>query len=131
MLFLVTLIISLISWGGFKVVKELLYGVENIGIGLGIIRFAIQYIYYFLEVILMVTIISLSQETWDSYFPHKTIPFGGIVLAVVWGQIHIAFHGVLDGTITTICALLYGCAFLAMKKNIKYAFLLIFFMFIL
>lgn len=131
MLLLTTLIISLISWGGFKPVKEIMFGIENIGIWFGITRFAIQYIYYFFEVILMIIIISLSQEAWDVNYPRKNIPFGGLVLAVLWGLIHIAFHGVLDGAITTICALLYGCAFLAMQKNVKYAFPLIFFMFIL
>lgn len=130
-LLLVANVISYFSWGGFKVLKELLYGIQNGGIGLGIVYFIVQYFYYFLETILIVMILSFAQEAGTIYWGKKNIPYGGIALAIVWGLIHIAFHGVVDGLTSTGCALLYGCAFLAMRKNIKYAFPLIFLMFIL
>jgi hypothetical protein len=130
-LLLVTNIISYFSWSGFKVLKELMYGIQNGGIGLGITYFIVQYFYYFLETVLIVMILSFAQEAGTIYWGKKNIPYGGFVLAIIWGLVHIAFHGVVDGLTSTVCAMLYGCAFLTMRKNVKYAFPLIFLMFIL
>lgn len=131
LLLAVTVIISFNNWGGFKVEKELMYGIHNGGIGLGIAYFLAQYFYYYIETVLMVMILSFAQEAGTIIWGKKNIPYGGIVLAIVWGLIHIAFHGVADGLTSTLYAILYGCAFVVMNKNNKYALPLIFFMFIL
>lgn len=131
LLLVITIIISYINWGGFKVTIELMNGIPNGKIGLGIAYFALQYLYYFLEAFLMVMILSFAQEAGVALWGNHNIPYGGIILAIIWGLLHIVFHGVVNGLTTTACAILYGYAFLAMNKNIKYAFPLVFLMFVL
>lgn len=131
MLLAVTVIISLISWGGPKVYKELMFGINNAGIGTGTANFIGQYIYYFLETVLMVMILTFTQNAGERIFKNKKIPYGAVGLAVLWGLVHIIFHGPLDGLITTFNALLYGCAFLALKKNRKYSLFFVYLMFVL
>lgn len=130
LLLIVITIIDCINWHGFKVAIELMHGIKNGGTFFGIAYFVVQYFYYFLETIFIVMIISFSQEAGTMLFKKKNIPYGGIVLAVIWGLDHIIFHGVVDGLTTTATAVLYGFAFLAMNKNKKYAIPLIFLMFI-
>lgn len=131
LLLAVSFTVSYINWGGFKVYLELLYGIQNGGTALGIAQFIAQYVYYFLETILFFNIIKYSQRAGELLFGNDKIPYGGIVAAATWGLLHIIFHGVIDGLTTTFIALLMGVAYLVMRKNPKYAFILIFLMFIL
>lgn len=123
--------ISYISWSGFKVVKELMSCIRSVGTGLGIAYFIAQYVYYFLEVMLFFNIIKYAQQAGEVYFKNKSFPYGSIALAIFWGLGHILFHGLIDGLVTTVSAMLMGVAYLALRKNPRYAFVLIFFMFIL
>ncbi|MCL1820233.1 MAG: hypothetical protein FWG36_06220 [Oscillospiraceae bacterium] len=127
----VSITISYISWDGFKIYKELTGSINAVGFGLGIANFTAQYFYYFLEAILMTIIVAFSQEAGEALFKPRWIPWGGISLAVLWGLSHIVGHGITDGLTTTFSALFYGSAILAMKKNSKLTFILIFLMFIL
>jgi MFS family permease len=120
-----------IGWEGLKMYKEFTGAVRYSGIGLGIAYFFAQHIYYFLEAILMTMIVAFTQEAGEVLFKSPRIPYGGIALAVLWGLNHIAWHGLADGLQTTFHALLYGLAFLAMRKNLKWAFGLVFLMFVL
>ena len=52
----ITVIISCISWGGFKVEKELMYGIHYGGTVLGVADFLVQYLYYYIETVLIVMI---------------------------------------------------------------------------
>lgn len=130
-LLLLTLTMSVASWGGFKVYKELMGSIRYAGIGLGVSNFVAQYFYYFLESILITMIIAFTQEAGERIFKNTSIPIGAIALAVIWGLDHIIWHGILDGMITTVAAVIYGISFLVLRKNVKYAFWIILLMFIL
>ena len=130
LLLAVSVVTGCISWSGFKVYKELTNAIAYVGTGLGIANFIAQYFYYFLEVILMIIILAFAQEAGETLFKPRWIPYGGIVLALLWGLVHIAFHGVADGLTTTFTAVLYGSAFLVLRKNVKSSFWLVFLMFV-
>ncbi len=123
--------VSYINWGDFKIVSELMYGIRNMGTGIGIAYFIAQYIYYFLEVILLFNIIKFAQQAGELLFDKIKIPYGGIALSLLWGLYHIIPHGIIDGLTTTFFAFLMGIAYLVMRKNQRYAFLLILLIFIL
>lgn len=123
--------VSYISWGGLKVVAELMGGITNAGVGLGIVYFILQYLYYFLETVLFFNIIKYSQQAGELLFNKAAIPYGGIALAALWGLPHIIFQGVINGLTITFLAFLMGIAYLVVRKHPKTAFVLILLMFIL
>lgn len=83
-------------WGGFKTIIEL----SNLGVS----KFLIQYVYYAFESLLMMLIIAHGQKAFESWFGNiKCIPFGGILLAITWGLIHILTQGTLTGIYAVIC----------------------------
>lgn len=128
---LCTILLSALSWGQFRPIAELLNWVRIGGVLGGIIFFIGQYIYYILETVLFLFIIAFGQQASDILFKTKVIPWGGIFCAILWGLIHIPLHGFSAGLITTFQAVIYGIAYLLMKRNVKFAYPLIFMMFVL
>lgn len=131
LLLAISFAVSFISWNGFKAFEELMGGIRNAGLGLGIAYFITQYIYYFLEAMLFFNIIKYSQQAGELLFNKGSIPYGGIALAILWGLPHIIFQGVVNWIIITVLSLLMGIAYLVMRKNPKAAFILILLMFLL
>lgn len=119
-----TIVISFVGWNGSKVVKEF--------VNLGLLKFTFQYIYYFFETILFVLIIVFAQKAGETWFNKKSIPWGGIFVALTWGLAHIFTKGdLMAGVYTLIVGLIYGITYLVSKKNLYIAFPLILLMFIL
>lgn len=110
-------------WKGFKPVIELS--------DLGVAKFLIQYIYYAFESLLMVLIIAHGQKAFDNWFAIKYIPFGGILLAVTWGLIHIFTQGVATGIYAIIQAILYGSIYIILNKDYKFTYMAIALMFMI
>lgn len=110
-------------WKGFKPVIELS--------DLGVAKFLIQYIYYAFESLLMVLIIAHGQKAFDNWFGIKYIPFGGILLAVTWGLIHIFTQGVATGIYAIIQAILYGSIYIILNKDYKFTYMAIALMFMI
>lgn len=120
-----------ISWDGLKIYREFTGSMRELGVSLGSAYLAALYFYYLLEAVLITMVIAFAQEAGEALLRPRWIPYGGIALAVLWGLPHIAFHGIADGAITIARAPLFGLAYLAMRKNPKYAFPLILLMFLL
>ncbi|MEG2145054.1 MAG: hypothetical protein RRY06_00300, partial [Lachnospiraceae bacterium] len=59
------------------------------------------------------------------------IPFGGIILAVTWGLVHIFTQGASTGIYAVIQALLYGSVYMVFNKNYKITYIAIALMFML
>lgn len=74
-------IITFIDWHTLKLVGE--------AQGKTILQFCIQYLYYMLEVMLVILIIIYGQKAIETLLKKESlIPFGGIILAMTWGAIH-------------------------------------------
>ena len=79
----------------------------------------------------MVLIIAHGQKAFDNWFGIKYIPFGGILLAVTWGLIHIFTQGVATGIYAIIQAILYGSIYIILNKDYKFTYMAIALMFMI
>lgn len=126
--------VSYFSWDmSWKPMVEYLHKVEAYGDG-GTIAFIMQYVYYIVESILILITVVYGQKFGEAVCTHKytkMIPWGGIFCAFTWGFGHIFTKNVVVGMLSFVGAILFGVAYLAMKKNIRYAYPLITLMFML
>lgn len=121
---LVSIIYTSLVWKGFKPIIEL----SNLGVA----QFLIQYIYYAFESLLMMLMIAHGQKAFENWFSNiKSIPFGGIILAITWGLIHIFTQGTSTGIYAVIQALLYGSVYMVLNKDYKISYVAIALMFML
>lgn len=113
-----------IDWEGFKFVLEFQK--------LGVLKFVFQYIYYLFEAFLISLIIIFGQKAFEKWFGKVNIPYGGIVLALTWGLMHIVSKGSLSvGLLSAFGGFLYGSAYLVVGKDYRKALPLMSLMFIL
>lgn len=120
----ICIIISNWNWNGFKVLKELEHN--------GWLKFIFQYIYYLFEIILVMLIIVFGQKAGEMQFKNDKIPWGGILLGLTWGLVHMFTKGdLMIGLTACLAGILYGVTYLTLKKNIYITYLLVLLMFIL
>lgn len=120
----VSVVVSVMSWQGIKVVKELMYN--------GWLKFMFQYIYYFVETGLFLLIIVFGQKAGELWFRERQVPWGGLLVGLTWGLVHAFTKGdVLVGALSCLSGLMYGVVYLICKKNLYFAYPLIFLMFAL
>lgn len=113
-----------IDWGGFKPILEFQR--------LGVLKFIFQYIYYLFEVFLITLIVIFAQKAFEKWFKNETIPYGGIVLALTWGLMHIVSKGSITvGLLSAFGGFLYGSAYLVVGKDYRKALPLMYLMFVL
>ncbi len=117
------LISTWIDWGGSKVAKEF----ASKGI-----LFPLQYMYYFVEVIMVLLIIVFGQYAFEKWFKNDKIPYGGILVALTWGLGHWLTKGSLAaGIYTAIGGFVFGSVYLLTRRNLKLSYLFLCIMFIL
>ena len=117
------LVSSWIDWGGSKVVKEF----TKKGL-----LFPMQYLYYFVEVIMVLLIIVFGQYAFEKWFKNDKIPYGGILVALTWGLGHWFTKGSMAaGIYTAIGGFVFGSAYLLTRRNIRLSYLFLCIMFIL
>lgn len=108
----VNIIIKAIAWGGFKPYMEYLH--------IGPALFIFQYIYYAAEGFVISIAVVYGQLAFEKWTGKENMPFGGIVLALVWGLMHILTKGsVADGLFATIGAILMGAAYTILEKDYR------------
>ena len=113
-----------VDWEGFKPYLELQ--------SKGTIRFIFQYIYYVFEAFLFTLIIVFGQKACETWFKNDKIPYGGIVLALTWGLMHIVTKGsIAAGILTAFSGFLFGAAYLVVGKDFRKALPLMCVMFML
>ncbi|CEO06808.1 Uncharacterised protein [[Clostridium] sordellii] len=113
-----------IDWGGFKPILEFQR--------LGVLKFIFQYIYYLFEVFLITLIVIFAQKAFEKWFKNETIPYGGIVLALTWGLMHIVSKASITvGLLSAFGGFLYGSAYLVVGKDYRKALPLMYLMFVL
>ncbi len=119
----VSVAVSVWDWNGIKIIKEFEYN--------GLLKFIFQYIYYIFEAVLVLLIIIFGQQAGELWFKNRHVPWGGILAALTWGIVHSLTKGdLLIGLIACFGALLYGIAYLVVKRNVFIAYPLILLMFI-
>jgi hypothetical protein len=113
-----------VDWEGFKPLLEFQR--------LGMLKFIFQYIYYLFETFLISQIVIFGQKACEKWFKNETIPYGGIILALTWGLMHIVSKGsVAIGLLSAFGGFLYGAAYLVVGKDYKKALPLMYLMFVL
>ena len=125
---IICLVVSIAShymdWEGFKPLLEFQR--------LGVLKFTFQYIYYLFEAFLISLIIVFGQKACEKWFKNEAIPYGGIVLALTWGLMHILSKGSISvGLLSAFGGFLYGAAYLIVGKDYRKALPLMCLMFIL
>lgn len=125
---IICLVVSVVShhmdWGGFKPLLEFQK--------LGALKFIFQYIYYLFEAFLFSLIIIFGQKACEKWFKNEVIPYGGIVLALTWGLMHIVSKGSISvGLLSAFGGFLYGAAYLIVGKDYRKALPLMCLMFVL
>lgn len=112
------------DWGGLKPLLEFQR--------LGMLKFVFQYIYYFFEAFLISLIIIFAQKACEKWFKNGSIPYGGIILALSWGLMHIVSKGsIMVGLLSAFGGFLYGAAYLVVGKDYRKALPLMYLMFVL
>ena len=122
-LVIASLVYSWWDWNGSKVVREF-----NAN---GPVKFLFQYVYYCFEAALVLLIIAFGQEAFERWFHNKYIPYGGMLAAVTWGIAHFFTKGSATGFGIMLSALVYGCIYLLVNRDIRKAYPIIWLMFVL
>jgi len=126
-----TAIGSYIEWGmRFKPFAEY-RGHLNKYYSMAMITFIFQYLYYMVESLLFLAIVVFAQEFGEMAFNKKLIPWGGIMCSLTWGLGHIMTQDLSTGIYSFFVSILFGIVYLQMKKNVKYAYIIIALMFML
>lgn len=120
---IIAIVITTIVGDGFKPVREY---INN-----GIVKFIFQHIYYLFEVALILLTITFGQKFAEAMTKRTGLPYGGLFLGLTWGLIHILTQGIMTGIYALTMSILYGMVYILLKKNFRYAYLLIAAMFIL
>ncbi len=119
-----SLIMSIISWNGFKVIIEFQRR--------GALLFVFQYIYYIVETVLFMFIIVYAQKAFELWFKNHKIPYGGIICGLTWGLGHALSKGSLSlGLQGIVWGFVMGAAYLLVNRDIKKTYVVLLIMFIL
>ena len=123
-LFLVmSLFMNYIDWGGFKIYLEF--------VRKGPLLFTFQYIYYAFETMLFLLIIVFGQKACELWFRKQAIPYGGIVCGLTWGLAHIFTKDLGTGLQGLVLGLMMGSVYLLVNRDLKKAYGVLFFLFVL
>ncbi len=112
-----------ISWGGFKVYLEFR--------GKGPLLFSFQYLYYAFETMLFLLIIVFGQKACEVWFHREGFPFGGIICGLTWGLAHMFTKDVLTGILGLLLGVALGSVYLLVNRDLRKAYVVMFFMFVL
>ncbi len=118
-----SLIMSYISWNGFKIIIEFQRR--------GALLFVFQYIYYIVETVLFMFIIVYAQKAFELWFRNEKIPYGGIICGLTWGFAHTFTKGsLIVGIEGLIIGFVMGAAYLLLNRDIKKTYIVLLIMFI-
>lgn len=122
--FIVNIFAKYLSWGGFKVISE--------WHSRGPLLFVFQYIYYLAEGFLISLIIVFGQKACEKWFHNEKLPYGGVILGLTWGLVHISTKGSLQiGLLSAAGGFLMGTSYLFVNKDYRKALPIITLLFML
>lgn len=121
---IIAILFNYMSWGNFKLLVEY----KNAGL----IGFIAQHIYYFSEIIIVVTLIVIFQKMFETWLKKTSIPYGGIVVAITWGLVHIfTQNSIVVGLLAFVYGFGFGSIYLILNRNYKLTVIFLFLMFVL
>lgn len=122
--FLINIIAKYLDWNGFKVLIE--WNSKEP------ILFLFQYIYYLAEGFLISLVIVFGQKAFEKWFNKDCIPYGGIILGIIWGLSHIVSKGnIMVGIFAMLSGFLFGAAYIFVNRDYRKALPIIILLFIL
>lgn len=89
------------------------------------LAFALLLVYYLCEACVILLVIALGQRAGETAFGHPAIPWGGLVLALTWGAVHILLQGPATGLYAMAAAVLYGCIYAWCNRRAVPSYLLV------
>ena len=132
--FVGVIILILISWleshtMSLSLVSEY-HGFAQRNPGYGVLLTSFQYLYYFLESIMVVLMLAAWQRAGEIWTGQTKIPWGGLGLTLTWGLAHYASHP--QGALTVVLsAFVFGCVFVGVQKNAIVTLLVVYSVFVL
>ena len=130
MLVMLMTAIMTVLWGGFKPYMELQSHIEIFG-NLGGLYFVLQIVYYCFEMLLALILVIFSQKALEIITKRKNVPWGGIVLGLTWGLVHILTQGdVAVGIVALVMGIFLGLPYLLLSRNAKPAWIFMVLIFI-
>jgi len=98
---------------------------------IGVVGATLQHLYYFAEMILCCYMLRVFQKAGEELFGFERIPYGGIILGVLWGLIvHTISKDISVGIYMLILSVVWGVMYLVSQKNRWLTYCLMTFMFI-
>lgn len=122
--FVISITAQCFDWGGYKPYIEFM--------NLGALKFIFQYIYYIAEGFLISIVIVYGQKACEKWFHNDKIPFGGIILGLVWGLAHIFTKGSIQvGLLAAFGAFIMGASYVFVNKDYRKALPIIILLFMM
>ena len=131
LILILSIIFKYISWDmRFKPFVEFMYFNRIFG-NQAILAFVGQYIYYFVESILILFIVIFGQKFGELAFKKTNVPWGGILCGLTWGLGHILTQDLFTGILGAAVSVAYGIVYLLLKRNAIYTYPILALMFML
>lgn len=119
----IAFVIDYMSWDGFKVYLEY--------VNKGLLLFTFQYIYYAFETMLFLLIIVFGQKACEVWFHKENFPYGGVICGLTWGLAHMFTKNIITGLLGVVLGVALGSVYLVVKRDLRKAYVVLFFMFVL
>lgn len=119
----IAFVIDYMSWDGFKVYLEY--------VNKGLLLFTFQYIYYAFETMLFLLIIVFGQKACEVWFHKENFPYGGVICGLTWGLAHMFTKNIITGLLGVVIGVALGSVYLVVKRDLRKAYVVLFFMFVL
>lgn len=99
----------------------------------GIITYVLlRDIYYAFETALFTLILVFGHKAFELWLGKTNFPYGGVVLALTWGLVHILTKGsILIGLLGALGGFMYGAVYLLANRDIRKVLPILFLMFIM
>ena len=98
---------------------------------IGVIGATLQHLYYFAEMVLCCYMLRAFQKAGENLFRNKNIPYGGIVLGVLWGLIvHTISKDISVGLYMLVLSIVWGVIYLVSGRKRWLTYILMTVMFI-
>ena len=66
------------------------------------------FVYYLAETLVITILVAFAQRAGELRFGHREVPWGGILLALTWGVMHVFLQGLSTGLYAIFVSVLYG-----------------------
>ncbi|MDV0447696.1 hypothetical protein MsAg5_16070 [Methanosarcinaceae archaeon Ag5] len=120
-----------VLWGGFKPWLEYQSAITRLG-AYGWVDFILQNIYYIFEMLVCLILVAFGQKAGEAATSLNKIPWGGLLLGIIWGLPHALTKGDLTvGLSSFAIGIILGLPYILLNRNAGQTWAFMAFMFIL